>query len=90
MTGLSLLSPNGCKRKAPSPESCGAWRKGRGFSFALGDAFYAPPSCAKLVPVVQFACNSAADNLHSKKKAEPLVPSSPPPLLLRHFVLETE
>src|SRR5881296_1759937 len=31
-----------------------------------------PPSCAKLVLLCKFACKSAADNLHSKTKAEPL------------------
>src|SRR2546422_6688018 len=30
------------------------------------------PSCAKLVLLCKFACKSAADNLHSKTKAEPL------------------
>src|SRR5438445_10741132 len=30
------------------------------------------PTCAKLVLLCKFACKSAADNLHSKTKAEPL------------------
>src|SRR5947208_4396731 len=31
-----------------------------------------PPSCAKLVLLCKFACKSAADDFHSKTKAEPL------------------
>jgi len=47
------------------------------------------PTCAKLVLLCKFACKSAADNLHSKTKAEPLAEFSAS-VVMRHFVWDTE
>src|SRR5438093_11313444 len=47
------------------------------------------PTCAKLVLLCKFACKSAADNLHSKTKAEPLAEFSAS-VVMRLFVLDTE
>src|SRR5437879_6912690 len=46
------------------------------------------PTCAKLVLLCKFACKSAADNLHSKTKAEPLAEFSAS-VVMRHFVWDT-
>ena len=53
MTGAVATESERMQEKSPVAGELWGLEKGRGFSFALGDAFYAPLSCAKLIPVLQ-------------------------------------
>ena len=90
MTGAVATESERMQEKSPVAGELWSLEKGAGLFLHVGWHILRPTVLCKNSSLLCKFANSTVDNLHSKKRKRNLWPSSPPLLLLRHFVLETE